>query len=509
MSNTEATERTIGWRLEAAVFICGALVMIFEINGSRIVAPFLGSSTYIWTSLIGVILAALSVGYWIGGQVADRRPDVRILAAVLFAAGGLVSITVLTNALVLTAISSLPVGLAVRSLLASSILFAPASILFGFVLPFAVKLRLLSLTESGKTVGRLYAMSTIGSIAGTFAAGFFLIPFVGSIRTLYLVAATLFVLGIVLSTFVFSRINLSCLIVFVFSVAASEAERTYRYQTNRFIDIDTEYSRLAVFDATEERTGKRIRAVANDPYFLQSAIYLENDGLVFDYMRFFHLAEALVPRIQRSLMIGGAGYSFPKEYLRTLPEAELDVVEIDPKMTEIAREHFRLPEDSRLTIFHDDARLFLRKVESQRYDVVYMDAFSTLFSVPTHLTTAEFFRDLERSMNTGGVLAMNLGGAISGDGSKFLRAELTTLREVFAHVRVFKVDPSKRDDAVQNIIIVAGNELPSEWIANRDEKLNSLLDHELFLEPAPDLPVLTDDLAPVEYYNSIALAKNY
>src|SRR5687767_9475679 len=172
------------YALETTVFVCGAVVMIYEIIGSRIVAPFIGTSTYVWTSLIGVILAALSLGYWIGGRVADRRADAKVLAGVIFLAGGLVSVTVLVGEVVLTGVAAMPVGLEIRSLLASLLLFAPAGVALGFVTPYAVKLKMSSLEESGRTVGRLYALSTIGSIAGTFLAGFFLVPFVGSVRTL-------------------------------------------------------------------------------------------------------------------------------------------------------------------------------------------------------------------------------------------------------------------------------------------------------------------------------------
>src|SRR5687768_1782496 len=170
------------------VFTCGALVMVFEIIGSRILSPFIGTSTYVWTSLIGVILASLSLGYWSGGRLADRRPDVRLLATLIFGAGGLISVTVLLKDLLLSFIADAPVGLEIKALVASLLLFAPASVFLGMVTPFAVRLKMTSVETTGRTVGRLYALSTIGSIVGTFAAGFFLIPTVGSVRTLYLIA---------------------------------------------------------------------------------------------------------------------------------------------------------------------------------------------------------------------------------------------------------------------------------------------------------------------------------
>ncbi len=193
--------RSFSFVLELTVFVCGALVMIYEIIGSRILSPHIGTSTYTWTSLIGVILAALSLGYWLGGKAADRKPDIKILASSIFIAGGLVSVTILFKYSLLSVIAASTLPIEIKAVLAAIFLFAPASIFLGFVIPYAVKLKTESLNDMGKTVGRLYALSTIGSILGTFSAGFFLIPFVGSTRTLYFIAAGLFLLSILLATF--------------------------------------------------------------------------------------------------------------------------------------------------------------------------------------------------------------------------------------------------------------------------------------------------------------------
>src|SRR5687767_5284342 len=226
--------------LEFAVFVCGALVMIYEIVGSRIVSPFIGASTYVWTSLIGVILASLSIGYWLGGRVADKRPDVKILALAIFVAAGLVSVTILIKDIVLTGVAAMPVGLQIKSVLASLLLFAPASVAFGFVTPYAVKLRMSSLAESGATVGRLYALSTVGSIAGTFCAGFFLIPFVGSVRTLYLIAGILVVISLLLAPLKLKASSVAVVIVFVFGITVNEIGAWYLRQSRGLYDIDTE-----------------------------------------------------------------------------------------------------------------------------------------------------------------------------------------------------------------------------------------------------------------------------
>lgn len=488
--------------LEIVVFVCGAVVMIYEITGSRIVSPFIGTSTYVWTSLIGVILASLSLGYWIGGRVADRRPDVKVLAFVVFVAGGLVSLTVLIKEIVLAAVASAPTGLEFKAVIASLVLFGPASVALGFVTPYAVKLKMASLDDTGKTVGRLYALSTVGSIAGTFAAGFFLIPFVGSVRTLYIVAATLLLVALLLAPMALTRGSFSVLIIFVVGVAGSEASRYFLWRTHELTDVDTEYSRIQVFRTTDPKTGRDMRAMATDPHYVQSAIYLDGDDLALRYSPFYHLLRHFRPDFQQTLMIGGAGYTFPREYLRSYRHAEIDVVEIDPGMTRIAREYFRLTDDPRLRIVHEDGRVFLNRTSTAKYDAVLLDAFGSLFTVPYQLTTVEAVRHIDRALDDDGVVLFNIGSAIRGPSSRFLQAEIATYRAVFDRVFLFKVDPDSSDEQTQNLIIVACKSDCSSVDSGTDPEISRLLSHLYTADFPLQMPILTDDLAPVEYFNS-------
>ncbi len=470
--------------------------MIFEIIGSRILSPFIGASTYIWTSLIGIILAALSLGYWLGGRLADKKPEVRILATAIFAAGACVSATILLKDIVLSAIATTAMMIELKAVVASLLLFAPASVCLGFVTPFAVRLATVSVDQTGSTVGRLYALSTIGSIVGTFAAGFLLIPFVGSVRTLYLIAGSLIALSLLLVPLAISRGGIATVLLFILGIAASEGNAYLQWQNSRVLDIDTEYSRVQIFETKDPKTGKPIRALATDPYFVQSAMFLDSDDLVLEYSRFYHLIAHYKPDFKKTLIIGGAGYSFPKDYLRTYPQAEIDVVEIDPGMTQIARDHFRLTDDPRMRIFHDDGRMFINQAPSESYDAILMDAFGSLFSVPTHLTTVEAVREFHRLLKPDGVLIFNLGGAITGPASGFLQAELATYRAVFPNVVLFKVNPEYPDEKLQNLIIAASRSAlpgppPPKPIVPDPPK-------------SEQIAILTDDLAPVEHQNSIA-----
>lgn len=498
----EQASRPASAALELAVFVCGAVVMVYEITGSRVLAPFIGTSTYIWTSLIGVILAALSLGYWIGGRMADRIPSKAVLASAILIASGLIGLTTLTKDVFLTAIAAFPAGLEVKAVISALVLFAPASVALGFVGPYAVKLRMGSVGEAGRTVGRLYALSTIGSIAGTFAAGFVLLPWLGTNRTLYLITATLFAVTLLLIPFKLDRRSAGVLIVLAFAIAANELTSFAMYRSIGFEDIDTEYSRVRVFRTTDPTTGRPIEAMTFDPHSTQSAMFTDSDELVFEYTKFYHLIGVLKPDFAKSLMIGGAGYSFPKAYLSTYEHATLDVVEIDPALTEIARRRFRLADDDRLRIFHEDGRVFLNRAGTGGYDVVMMDAFGSLFSVPYQLTTVEAVRQIHRVLADDGVVVFNVGSAIKGEASLFLQAELATYRSVFPNVYVYKVRPERADDELQNVIVVA---CKSECVPE-NSSANPLLARRYDAEIPVTVPILTDELAPVERYMSAAQA---
>lgn len=493
--------------LNLTVFSGGGLVMVYEIVGSRILSPYVGTSTYTWTSLIGIILGALSVGYWVAGSLADRNPSTRILAAALFGAGSLVCVTVIAEDVVLSAIGSSALPLELKTVFSSLVLFAPAAALMGFIVPYAVKLKTSSLDETGTTVGRLYALSTVGSIIGTFAAGFVLIPFVGSTRTLYGVAAILFLLSGLLASFATPRQKAMAITLFVAAIAVNESGSLLMRSAFGLYDTDTRYSRVRIFDTVQKDTGREIRAMAIDPYIYQSSMYLDTGEPASRYHEFYHLVRTFGPDFERVLMIGGAGYSFPKQFLKEYPGRKIDVVEIDPGMTELAKEHFRLEDDPDLKILHEDGRVFLNEAPSNTYDAVMLDAFSTLFSVPYQLTTVEAVREIRRVLKDDGVVIFNIGTAVNGDASRFLGAELATYREVFEEVEMFKVDPEKDDEKVQNVILAAfasGIDLDPDSF---DQETRDMLSRRISLDRVRLMPVLTDDLAPVEYYASFAQSR--
>jgi spermidine synthase len=451
-----------------------------------------------------VILGALSLGYWLGGKWADKKPDLKVLAGAIFLAGGMVSVTILIKDFILTIVSELNLGLELKSFLAAIFLFAPASVFLGFVTPYAVKLKTKTLDETGKTVGRLYALSTIGSILGTFSAGFLLIPNVGTNRTLYFIAGMLFLLSILLVPFSASRLKIGLIVIFFLGIGSNEFQTQYLKKYFNFYDLDTEYSRVQIFDLDDQKTGLKKRVMKIDPLYFQSAMYLEKDELASEYLKYYHLVQTLSPNFQKVLLIGGAGFSFPKDYLKHYPEAEIDVVEIDPAMTDIAKNHFRLRENPRLKIFHQDGRIFLNQAKNNTYDAIFIDAFSTLFSIPYQLTTIEAVREVKRALKKDGIVIFNMGGAIEGPRNKFFHAELKTYQQIFPTISVLQVDPARKKTEVQNLILIAsGKSTPQTFeknVANYSLKFKQLLN----IKIENNLPILTDDFVPVEYYNSFS-----
>ncbi len=480
--------------LEVIVFAGGALVMILEMTASRILAPHLGTSLVVWTSLIGVVLAFMALGAWLGGRAADRRPSPRRLACILAGAGVAVAAAAAVHPWVGSRVSDALPGLHAAALTASVLLLGAPSILFGMVTPFVIRLRLKDVDTSGGTVGRLYALSTAGSIAGTFLGGFVLIAWFGSTQILFGVGAAMFVLAALAA----GRIGFggsAAAAALLCSAALSQSYGVPRLADGRPALTETAYNALVV---REGRTadGRTVRVLVTDPGKAQAAAYPDHpEELVFPYTRFFGDGAALAANPSRVLMLGGGGYSMARNLLRPGgplgPEARLDVVELDPGMTRAAREYFGIPDDPRLRIVHEDARRFLNR-STEVYDLIYVDVFGSEFSVPFHTGTVEAAAELRRCTAPGGVVLINIISALEGEGGRLFQAVYGSLRTAFAYVESFAVhDPHSREQA-QNIILVAGDAAVTAW----PERFAA---HRV--PPGEtDVPPLTDDYAPVERY---------
>ncbi|XOU94193.1 MAG: fused MFS/spermidine synthase [Candidatus Kerfeldbacteria bacterium] len=491
--------------LEIIVFISGAVVMIFEITGSRILSPYVGTSTFVWTSLIGVILASLSIGYWLGGKLADKKSDYKTLALIIFFAGLLIGLITLIKDNVLVSIQHIIIDIRWASVISALTLFTIPSILLGMVSPYALKLKLDNIDSAGKTAGNLYAISTIGSIVGTFSAGFFLIPLFGNAKILIFLSIIL----VVVSLLCYSKKLLStriATIILILIISLINIPSPLN-AIEEFIDLDTSYSRVWIYNDIDKKTNEPIKVlqISSDGH---SAIFLNNDELVYEYTKYYHLAKHFFPEFYSTLMLGGAAYSYPKDFLDKYDKATIDVVEIDPKLTELAREYFGLVDNDRLTIIHEDGRTFIN-ISNKKYDVIFGDAFTSFYSIPYQLTTIEAVNNIYNLLSDNGLAIINIASAIEGDGGKFLRAEIATYQEVFPQVYIIPVFSPSDGKKFQNIIMIAlkSNIIPS--FESPDKELNKYLSN-LWTKDIPnDVPILTDDHAPVDYYLNIALSEIY
>ncbi len=484
--------------LELIVFACGAAVMILEMVGARIVAPYLGSSIVVWTALIGTILASLSVGYWWGGRIADRKPNGSAFSLILLLSGVSIALLTLAKAMILDFwnVAALPVQLGATVL--NVALFAPSTLCLGMVSPYAVRLKISSVDQAGATAGRLYAISTVGSIVGTFVAGFYLIASYGSTAILLGLSVSLVLLALLASQ-ANRRLKLSLLSVPVLTFTLSYAYEDHLNQIG-FYDLDTSYNRVLVFQSKDDRTDWPTRAMATTPRYVQSAMYLNDPfKLVLRYTRFFTLAAYWKPQMTRALVLGGGAYSFPRYLLSRSPQLHMDVVEIDPGVTEIARRFFHLQDLPGLAIHHEDARTFINRPH-EPYDVIFMDVFNSHYSVPFHLTTVEAASRLHQLLKEDGLLIMNTISAIEGRHGRFLRAETATVRSVFRQVSLFPLFAPTDGNRKQNVILVASksdDELPT---TPPDEELAEYLAGRWNGPLEMDVALLTDDYAPVEVY---------
>lgn len=481
--------------LEIVVLVTGAMIMILELVGSRVLAPTLGTGMFIWTSLIGVILASLAIGYWYGGKMADRKPDSKILFSLLLISAILIGTVGILHEQILKVIHSLASDIRTISFISALVLFGLPSIFLAMVSPYAVKLKLINLKDSGKTVGNLYALSTLGSIIGTFAAGFWLIPYFGSTKILLGLSVT----AIVLAITVMPKINLknNLLILIAFSLLFSYFAITKTQKNNL---IETHYSTIKITQAQDEQTLRMARYLTVGPLGAQSAVFIDggNDDLVSTYTKFYRMADFFNPKINKALMIGGGAFTYPRDFLKKHPKSTIDVVEIDPAMTNIAKKYFNFQNNANLKIINEDGRVFLNQNQN-KYDAIFIDAFNCL-TPPYNLTTVEAAQKMKQNLNPNGIVIANLVSAMSGANSSFTHAEYQTFKQEFSQVYLFlPSDLIPNPQKVQNIMLVATNSDQQLSFTSNNINENIFL-QSLWQEKIPDAPVLTDDFAPVEYY---------
>jgi spermidine synthase len=506
-------------------FITGAIVMSFEMLGSRYLGPFFGSGIFTWASLISTVLAALCVGYFLGGAIADRHPSVIVLAGIV-AAGSIYLVVLPTFAqpvlqFFVWSIDDIKLGSLLSAL---AIMFFPVALL-GTYSPFAIRLLLPSRANSGLVSGTVYGVSTAGSILGTLGTTFYLIPLIGSRAITF----TLGISGLVASALLLAgsraggRARLGGLVVLVatslLSMPASplSAEELFdaqiradllKHKDGLISHTETAYNDIFV---GKVQTLLKMSFQWKGWYFYESAVNLaDGDDLPMLYARVVGLAAIYPQDVKRVLVLGLGGGAVPLYLARFLPDATVDSVEVDPGVIEAAKKYFGLRETERFHLIEGDGRLYLNR-HSEKYDIIVLDAFSGSY-IPFHMMTKEFYQLVREHLAPHGVVAINILPSV-----KLYDSNVRTLKLVFDNLDFF--DSGNPTVEETNVIVfgrldAASEEQQRQQAAAAQQRYKFHFDlSELIAARRIATPkvgtgeVFTDDFAPVNVYD--ALGRRY
>ncbi|MBF8272397.1 MAG: hypothetical protein HW380_1502 [Magnetococcales bacterium] len=487
--------------------LCGGLVMVIEVLGSRVIGPVFGVSLFVWTSLITVTMVSLAIGYGLGGWLADRYPSPHTLYLLIFIAGVYCLLIPWIREPVL--FFSLPMGLRFGALTASALLFAFPLMLLGCVSPYVVRLVAHEIKHLGRTVGYLYAASTVGSVAGTVVTGFFLIALLG-IDRIFFIVGVLLVLCCVGYFFMVGRWGIAFLGTMTLFAAmisgTAQAKQSVVLENGSratLVDhIESYYGSLRLINYTFDN--KHTREMEIDGLF-QGGIDV-GSGLAthqyFYYLQF--LPRAYHPKGENVLMVGlGAGL-IPKWFAEH--GLEVTAIDIDANVVDFSRRYFNLP--SSVNVIIGDARhLLMTKTES--YDYVLVDVFNG-DTTPSHLVSRQAFSLMAQRLSPMGVLAMNLIGWVDGK-DPAINAIVKTLSMIFDTVHVHPASMPEENDTIGNVILVAYNGPPRTMDTSvlQTEAVHPIAQHLVYnhltrtvtiprqhLESAP---ILDDDYNPVDF----------
>ncbi|MFH1968078.1 MAG: fused MFS/spermidine synthase [bacterium] len=516
--------------LPISVFITGACVLIIEIVATRVLSPFYGNTIFTVSSVISVILAALSIGYYIGGRLADRKPSFFWFFGIILASGITLLAFHLIGIFVLPALSSF-LSLSEGPLISSLLLFFFPAFLLGTLSPYAIKLQSVNYPEQGigSVAGKIFFWSTLGSIAGSLLAGFVLIPHFGVSEVIIATGVVLFFLGFFGLFFSGGKKYLfkylfKSLLVFIALFSAS-LYGSYATKGDALYSKDGVYEKITIYDGWfdpsplvkgEGFEGRPARFFQQD-LSPSGAMFLDSDDpkdLAYEYTKYYSLYKIFNPEIKNALIIGGGAYSIPKAILEDLPEANVDVSEIEPSLFNLAKEYFLLKDTPRFKNYTEDGRRLLNNSDKS-YDLIFSDVYYSLYSIPAHFTTQEFFKIAKDRLNQEGIFVANMIGDLSRQQPSLIMSEIKTFESVFENSYFFAVK-SPATTSSQNIIFVGYNSKKlidfsaPEIILNADPVISSLPDKAINIErfDLSPYPMLTDNYSPVEYLTGRVLKKN-
>ena len=480
------------YKLEIIVFLSGAIGMGLELIAARVLSPYVGSSNVVWTSIIGIILVSMSIGYWIGGKRADKNASADTISEILLFAALFTSIIPILETIVVKQFAGIIGNLIIAAILCAIILFSVPSFILATISPYAVKIKSKEDDEIGSVSGRISSLSTIGSIIGTFFMGFVLIPNIG-VSNINIGVTLILVIMSIIAREKKDKKYIFLTIILIFIMIALIFTGKYLFKINNpeiLLDTDSQYSRIWVKQIkTSQNTYKTLQVDTG----IESYIDSETGEMGAKYLRYYDLFEYLNKDAKSTLLIGGAAYTYPIHYLEKYKDKTIDVIEIDDKMTQIAKEQFGLnTNEKRLKIYNQDGRSYLN-YSKNKYDTILIDAFKGT-NAPFELTTYEALNHAKEMLNENGIVLTNIIGSIEGKDSKFIEYEYATYKAIFDDVKIFMVANKDKTDR-QNLILVGikGNPEKDE---TKYSEYEQYLEMEV-MEFSTDKKIVTDDYAPI------------
>ncbi|MES2876092.1 MAG: fused MFS/spermidine synthase [Patescibacteria group bacterium] len=391
-------------RLTLISFVTGFSLLTYELAAARVLAPSIGSSTYVWTGVIGVIIAALSLGFFVGGRVADARNKITDLAWLLLLASLMAVLTLIAYEGMLQSIVESIQDSRLQAVVAALTLFAPTSFFIGMTSPYLAKLNVQSLTSTGRSIASLDMFNAIGGITGTFVTGFILFGYIGAHEAIGLVAVLLLLISWLVAPrwYMAQRLAVSAVLLLCALTPASALPGVVKIDT-----ASAHYEVIKGFIDTRQVTG-----LVTGPSGTQSAVYASGvDEPVFWYNREVSRL-ALERRPDSVLILGGGAFTLPQYLSEQLPDSSIDVVEIDPELKEISERHFRYTSPSNVSETFTDARAYVNQTD-KRYDLIVVDVYGDA-SIPFTFMTAEYGKAVASILQPGGIVVANVIGGLSG-----------------------------------------------------------------------------------------------
>ena len=495
------------------VFLTGACVLVLEVVATRILSPYFGNTIFTVSSVIGVVLTALSFGYYFGGKYADKNPNYKSFYSIIILSGFLTILIQIFNNFFLEKIAY-NLSFIWGPLIISLILFFVPSFFLGMLSPFAIKLYAKENPKLGigKLSGEIFFFSTFGSIVGTFLTGFYLIPNLGIDKIVTGVGILLFIIGITGNFQTLKSKAISFILILFFSLLSVISLIDPYYSPNIVYSKDGVYERLKIEDLFIK--GRRARFLRQDVSSSSAAFLNDKNDLVFEYTKYYRLYKLFNENPKKALFIGGGAYVMPSRLVEEVPGVVVDVTEIEPELYDLAKIYFNASSNPRLNNHIMDGRRFLHDSDGG-YDIIFSDVYSSIYSIPSHFTTSEYFKLSKEKLSENGIFIANIISDMSRQDNSLFLSEVKTFQENFPNsyfiaVYDLKMTSSQnviflgiKDESIQDGFLVKAKELDDDVLSNLDNHLINIKRFDL-----SNHPIITDNYSPTEILSSALIKRS-